>query len=84
MAVMGLLLVAVGKWQGDLSGAGGVVGFMLLPVAMLAGAPWSLMTLKGGSGGLFLFAAITGPLINGAVFGAAYGYMIARRRQRVP
>src|SRR3954464_14477165 len=67
MAVIGLLMVAVAKVQGDMSGVGGVVGFMLVPIIMLTGVPWSLVALQSGSNVIFVIAALVGPLINGAV-----------------
>jgi hypothetical protein len=82
MTVVGLFLVVAGKWQNDLSGVGGVIGFMLMPVVLLSGAPWSLVALNGVSKALSLAALIAGPLINGAIIGALYGYVASRRSQR--
>ena len=84
MAVVGLFLVVAGRWQNDLSGAGGVMGFMLMPVVLLSGVPWSLVALKGGSDALSLIALVAGPLMNGAIIGALYGYVVSRRRSTKP
>jgi hypothetical protein len=65
--------------SGDASGVGGLVGFMILPIAALAGLPWSVLTIHGGSRNLFLLGIIAGPIINGAVVGAVRGYITMRR-----
>jgi hypothetical protein len=79
-----LSLLAFAKASGDTSGAGGLVGFMIVPLVGLAGAPWSVLIyrLDSGNSSLFLAAFIAGPLINGALIGAARGYFAARRENR--
>lgn len=71
------------KSSGDMSGANGVIGFMIVPVVALVGAPWSLLTiLNSESAPLIMTSAIVGPLINGAIIGAICGYFAKRRKNR--
>jgi hypothetical protein len=70
------------KSSGDLSGAGGVIGFMIVPFVALAGAPWSLLLIRSDSSVLAIAGVIVGPLINGAIIGAFRGYIAGRRANR--
>lgn len=74
MACIGLLLLAEGKRQGDMSGVWAVIGFMVAPLIILAGVPWSIVGLDVLQGDLQFIPLIAGPLVNGAIIGAAYGY----------
>ena len=72
-----------GKAAGDLSGANGVIGFMIVPVVALVGAPWSLIPIFKSENTLLIMAfGIAGPLINGAIIGAAFGYIAKLRKNR--
>jgi phosphate/sulfate permease len=81
----GLLVLAlhiVANVSGDESGVGGIMGFMIIPLVGLAGAPWSVLGVRDGNGSLFLLWIVLGPLINGALIGAVFGYIAARRMNR--
>jgi hypothetical protein len=68
------------KFSGDLSGAGGVIGFMLLPLVALVGAPWSLLLMD--SHHLFVTGVVLGPLINGAMLGTLSGCLTSYRKDK--
>lgn len=71
------------KSSGDLSGANGVIGFMIVPVVALVGAPWSLLViLNSENTALIMTGAIVGPLINGAIIGAICGFLAKHRKNR--
>jgi apolipoprotein N-acyltransferase len=72
-----------GKASGDVSGANGVIGFMIVPVVALIGAPWSLIAIRNSeSTHLIMAVVIAGPVINGAIIGAALGYLANLRKHR--
>jgi apolipoprotein N-acyltransferase len=77
-----LALHLVSMASGDRSGAGGLVGFIIVPLVGLAGVPWSVLTLRSGSSSLFLLGMVLGPIINGALFGAIRGYVASLRMNR--
>ncbi len=82
---VGALILATymaAKASDDFSGAGGVIGFLLVPFVGLVGAPWSLLMLGSKSTPLIMAGVIAGPLINGAIVGAIRGYLVERRRDR--
>jgi hypothetical protein len=71
------------KASGDLSGANGVIGFMMFPFVALVGAPWSLVfILNSENAPLIMSGVIVGPLINGAIIGAIGGYVAKIRKNR--
>jgi hypothetical protein len=78
--VMAVYLTA--KASDDFSGAGGVIGFMIVPLVVLVGAPWSLVMLSSNSTPLIVAGVVAGPIINGAIVGAIRGYFVERRRNR--
>ncbi len=75
--LVGVLLLSVVP---DSSGVGGIVGFVLLPLVMLIGAPWSFMFFDTwGAEGMVVVLAV-GILANGAIAGAASGLSAKTRR----
>jgi hypothetical protein len=74
-----VLLVVMESGGGSGGGGGGIFGFIILPIAMFAGAPWSIWALKSGPK-LFLLGIAAGDLINGLLLGVLIG-SIAKIRQ---
>jgi hypothetical protein len=63
-------------------GAGGIVGFLLVPVAMLTGAPWSIFMFEKLGPTLFLVGCAAGILLNGLIFGLLKGGVAKARSTR--
>jgi hypothetical protein len=80
VGALGLWIYASAKSSGDLSGAGGILGFMIVPLAAFAGAPWSLLLLDNQH--LVVVGILVGPLINGAMLGALSGCLFGYREDR--
>lgn len=76
-----LFFIVYEKFSGGVGGAGGIIGFLVLPIVGIVGAPWSFVAISLGGTSLFVAGIIAGPLINGALIGAAYGF-IHRHRSR--
>lgn len=74
------ILIAMEKFDGNPSGgAGGIIGFIVLPIAALVGAPWSFMFWAH----TFPFGIAAGILINGSIIGAVWGLVaMARKKQQ--
>lgn len=53
--------------------AGGIVGFLLVPAAMLTGLPWSILMFEQLGPNRFLIGCAAGILINGLILGLVKG-----------
>jgi ABC-type xylose transport system permease subunit len=69
-----LFLIIEEKISGSVGGAGGIIGFIVVPIVAIAGAPWTISTVYLDRQDLFFISLVAGPLINGALIGAAYGF----------
>lgn len=70
-----LFLIIEEKISGGVGGAGGIIGFIVVPIVAIAGAPWTILTVYFDLQDLFLFSLVVGPIVNGALIGAAYSYI---------
>jgi hypothetical protein len=64
-----------------------LIGFVILPLTFLAGAPWSLIGLVASQSGhghsaLAIYGGVIGLIINGSLFGWAVGARAKRRAVR--
>lgn len=74
-----VLLLVLDSIGGGTGGAGGIIGFVIVPIAMIAGAPWSTWVLQS-SAKYFLWGIAIGDLINGLLLGILIG-VVAKVRQ---
>lgn len=63
----------------DMRTAGAIVGFIVLPVIVLLGFPWSF--LVSWSDG-FVFGLIAGLVINGVLIGMLAGYWVKYKNRK--
>lgn len=77
---LSLFLIMLEKGSGGVGGAGGLIGFVVLPAVFFAGAPWSLF-LFGDTPSLYGLAlpVIVGVSINSIIVGTIIG-MVAKVR----
>ena len=70
-----LYLVLLERRSGGVGGAGGVIGFIIFPVVILTGAPWSLRALQSDNlnNPTADLAIIGGNLLNGVLIGTLFG-----------
>ncbi len=83
LSVFGIsvMLVVMESIGGGTGGAGGIIGFIVLPIAAFAGQPWSIWALKSDAK-FFLWVIAAGDLINGLLLGFLVG-SIAKIRQMI-
>ena len=72
-SAIGAFLVLLEKSTDGVGGAGGIIGFFVLPLFAVASAPWSFYIVKYGDDDIFIFGIVAGLLINGILLGSAYG-----------
>ncbi|MCK5915505.1 MAG: hypothetical protein KAG92_05150, partial [Deltaproteobacteria bacterium] len=71
------------KLSGGTGGAGGIIGFLLAPIIMFTGAPWSFYALEALSNNInaFVIVVSAGVLLNGSILGLIIG-VISKLRNR--
>ena len=69
--------------SGGTGGAGGIIGFILAPIIMFAGAPWSFYALEAMSNNMnaFVISVSAGVLLNGLILGLIIGAIVKSRNR---
>jgi len=71
--IVAIYFVVLEKSTGDVGGAGGLIGFIILPLLILLGAPWSIFIFGVDDFQSMVTGIVIGLFLNGLFIGFIYG-----------